>query len=446
MLHFAFSPAIIPLAASLFFSPVVVQAAPTSVSAAGLAIPLGQRKQGVPITKEDGTVNTDSLQRQLQFIKAKYQQSIAAYLQNTGETLGEILEQANDTASSSSQSAQSGQTAPQAVSGSQTRRRKRQSEQLYDYQNDLLWAGDVRLGTPPQDFTILFDTGSADLWVPSSDVQCTGCNGNKYDPSLSTTSQNKPGHFEIYYGDGSSTSGPIYTDVLQIGDFYDNNAYFSAVDQMSDSFASEPEDGIMGMAYASISDIQPRSQSQATSKPFGLRIAKTADGTSELFLGGPNPNMYSGRIEWHPVQKQAYYNITGQVYLGGNAVFNDPRSTIIDSGTTLIIAPPGDADAFWAQVPGATKWDQSDGYYIYPCAKTPQVSFNFDGGKKWTVRAVDMNLGKTSSHSQKCVGAIAGVDVGLGPSTWILGCSFLKNVYTVFDPADTNSVGFAVPA
>ncbi|CEQ38877.1 SPOSA6832_00367, partial [Sporobolomyces salmonicolor] len=182
----------------------------------------------------------------------------------------------------------------------------------------------------------------------------------------------------------------------------------------------------MGMAYASISDIQPRSQSQATSKPFGLRIAKTADGTSELFLGGPNPNMYSGRIEWHPVQKQAYYNITGQVYLGGNAVFNDPRSTIIDSGTTLIIAPPGDADAFWAQVPGATKWDQSDGYYIYPCAKTPQVSFNFDGGKKWTVRAVDMNLGKTSSHSQKCVGAIAGVDVGLGPSTWILGCSFLK--------------------
>jgi hypothetical protein len=27
---------------------------------------------------------------------------------------------------------------------------------------------------------------------------------------------------EVYYGDGSSTSGPIYTDVMQIGDFYDD--------------------------------------------------------------------------------------------------------------------------------------------------------------------------------------------------------------------------------
>jgi len=74
-----------------------------------------------------------------------------------------------------------------------------------------------------------------------------------------------------------------------------------------------------------------------------------------------------------------------------------------------------------------------------------------------------MNLGRVSSHSQYCVGAVAGVDVGLGDSTWILGCSFLKvslsflsfssfrlltsinvqNVYTVFDPSDGNQVGFA---
>jgi len=29
-------------------------------------------------------------------------------------------------------------------------------------------------------------------------------------------------YFLVYYGDGSSTSGPIYTDVMQMGEFYDD--------------------------------------------------------------------------------------------------------------------------------------------------------------------------------------------------------------------------------
>jgi hypothetical protein len=96
-----------------------------------------------------------------------------------------------------------------------------------------------------------------------------------------------------------------------------------------------------------------------------------------------------GRIEWHPVRKQAYYNITGDAFLSNNYVFDSPRNTIIDSGkvdpplasqfnrlltsiyhdgfsgSTLIIAPPGDADKFWSQVPGASRWDQAEGYYTF---------------------------------------------------------------------------------
>lgn len=63
---------------------------------------------------------------------------------------------------------------------------------------------------------------------------------------------------------------------------------------------------------------------------------------------------------------------------------------------------------------------------VQPCSQIPKLSFSFDNGRKWAVRPVDMNLGRVSSHSQYCVGAVAGVDIGLGDSTWILGCSFLK--------------------
>ncbi|GAA5892158.1 hypothetical protein JCM6882_005713 [Rhodosporidiobolus microsporus] len=393
----------------------------------GLSIPLSSSKQGVPITKEDGTVNVDALQRQLTLVRAKYQTTIANYLRNTGEKLGEILEQMSNTSS-------------RAMSTSSPQ--KRQAEAIYNYGNDLLWAGRVSLGTPTQDFTIMFDTGSSDFWVPSADVKCTGCQGNRYDPTLSTTARRRNGHFAIAYGDGSSSSGPIYTDVVTIGEFVDDVAWFSAVDQMSDSFANEPEDGIMGMGYASISNIRNR-QSEATSRPFGLRLAKTVDGDSELYLGGANKHFYQGDFEWHTVRKRAYYNISGQIELGSHAVFGSPRSTVIDSGTTVIVASAAEAKTFWAHVPGSAPWDAAEGYYTFPCSSPPKLSFRFDKGKSWSVRAIDFNLGRVSYGSKRCVGAVTGIDVGLGQSTWILGGTFLKNVYTVFDPANTHSVGFA---
>lgn len=45
-------------------------ALPSTISVGGVTVPLMQRKQGVAITKEDGTVNSESLQRQITFIRA----------------------------------------------------------------------------------------------------------------------------------------------------------------------------------------------------------------------------------------------------------------------------------------------------------------------------------------------------------------------------------------
>lgn len=73
-------------------------------------------------------------------------------------------------------------------------RSKRQSEVLKDLNNDLLWAGTVSFGTPTQSFTLLFDTGSSDTWIPSSDQQCTGCRGSdRFDPDLSTSAESQVG-------------------------------------------------------------------------------------------------------------------------------------------------------------------------------------------------------------------------------------------------------------
>lgn len=117
--------------------------------------------------------------------------------------------------------------------------------------------------------------------------------------------------------------------------------------------------------------------------------------------------------------------------------------TIIDSGSTIITAPTSAAKKFWAKVSGSKVYDADQGLYQYPCDSPPDVAFSW-GGKSWSISAdecvssvffltkqgnpsadlagsTSINLGTVSSGSSQCVGSIAGGDLGLGSSVWLLG-------------------------
>lgn len=51
-------------------------------------------------------------------------------------------------------------------------------------------------------------------------------------------------------------------------------------------------------------------------------------------------------------------------------------------------------------------------------------------------------MGRTAQGSSNCVGTLAGQDLGLGDNVWLLGDSFMKNVYSVFS-FEENTIGFA---
>ena len=66
------------------------------------------------------------------------------------------------------------------------------------------------------------------------------------------------------------------------------------------------------------------------------------------------------------------------------------------------------------------------------------------GGKYWPINTQDANLGPLTTGSDTCLGAFYAYGGGdnTGGATWIIGTTFLKNVYTVLRSQPT-AIGFA---
>jgi hypothetical protein len=84
---------------------------------------------------------------------------------------------------------------------------------------DAMYFGEISLGTPPQKFKILFDTGSSNLWVPSVMCKDRAClSHERFNSSLSKSYEEDGAPFTIQYGTGSM-QGMLSKDVLRIGTY-----------------------------------------------------------------------------------------------------------------------------------------------------------------------------------------------------------------------------------
>ncbi len=200
---------------------------------------------------------------------------------------------------------------------------------------------------------------------------------------------------------------------VTVGGVTVNGQFLAAVTEESSQFQTDPTDGIMGMGLPALSSLQSvRARSVVRSVTILLRHFQSAQQTpffytaiqqgvvsqstfafklaqsgSELTIGGTNSDSFTGDIEFHPVSSTIGYWVIG----GGSVTVNGeaPSSvsqiqTIIDSGSTLITAPPAAADAFWQTVQGSSQLEQ--GLYTFPCDSVPEVAFSW-GGNSWSISA-----------------------------------------------------------
>lgn len=88
------------------------------------------------------------------------------------------------------------------------------------------------------------------------------------------------------------------------------------------------------------------------------------------------------------------------------------------AGTTLIYVPPAVASAIYAAIPGAsTSTSESvaggsaSGTYQYPCEAQFELALQFAGAEgSFGIDLADFNIGKSSSDTSMCIGAIMGMD------------------------------------
>ncbi|KIM92347.1 hypothetical protein PILCRDRAFT_83534 [Piloderma croceum F 1598] len=371
------------------------------------------------LTQADGSVNAANLRAHLAASLAKINRGLAAYEKNTGSKH------------------------PLATNSTIDKRATGKNPLTDD--SAQLWYGSISVGTPSKTFTVDFDTGSSDLFLPGSDCGST-CSGHTlYNPKSSSSAKDIGQSFSLQYGDGSTVSGEQWTDSVTLAGLTAKTQTLGAAKQYSSGFESSqfPADGLMGMGFKSISEYNANPVFQTlvadgqTSDPvFAFKLSESG---AELSVGGTDSSLYSGDFTYAKVEQEGYWQVAlDAVSLGGKSVISNIDS-IIDTGTTLIVGDSSNVAEFYKSVPGAKEASNvGQGFYTVPCNSIPSVSLTFNG-QPFDIDSASFNLGPASSGSSDCVGGIAAQD---GENFWVVGDVFLQNTYTVFDVGNSQ-VGFA---
>ncbi|KAK8227156.1 extracellular aspartic protease [Phyllosticta capitalensis] len=308
---------------------------------------------------------------------------------------------------------------------------------------------EISIGTPPQDFKVILDTGSSNLWVPSSECGSIACYlHTKYDSSSSSTYHKNGSSFEIRYGSGS-LSGFVSQDTFQIGDVKVKKQDFAeATSEPGLAFAFGRFDGILGLGYDTISvnHIVPPfynmiEQGLVDEPVFAFYLSDTNEEGSESVatFGGVDSSLYEGKMTKIPLRRKAYWEVQLDSITFGDATADlDNTGAILDTGTSLIALPSTLAELLNKEI-GAKK--SFNGQYTVDCDKRdglPDLTFTLTG-HNFTISAFDYILEVQGS----CISAFMGMDFPepTGPLA-ILGDAFLRRWYSVYDVGN-DAVGLA---
>ncbi|KAG8008738.1 Pepsin A [Nibea albiflora] len=309
---------------------------------------------------------------------------------------------------------------------------------------DLAYFGIISIGTPPQSFKVIFDTGSSNLWVPSVYCSSPACeNHHRFNPSQSSTYKHDGSPLRIRYGTGSMT-GILGYDTVTVGGIAVQNQIFGLSQTEATFMQYMRADGILGLAYPqlSASGATPvfdnmMKEGLVNQDMFSFYLSSKPQKGSVVTFGGVDTNHYTGSISWIPLSSELYWQITvDSVTVNGQVVACDGGcQAIVDTGTSLIVGPQSSISNINSNV-GAKSSQNGD--YVVNCndmGQMPDVTFHIHG-QEFTLPA------SAYIRQTKHYGCRSGFGTGGGSSLWILGDVFIREYYSIFSRSQ-NMVGLA---
>lgn len=342
----------------------------------------------------------------------------------------------------------------------------------------ILYFINVTVGTPPQPFSLQLDTGSSDIWIPStrSDV-CTAsreyCQLGAFDSSNSRTFIDVLRNaFQIQYVDGTQIQGDYIADALTMGDSINLQNVTMGLATMASR-----DLGIMGIGYSageSIAATNPNAiyenvidqlviQGVINSRAYSLYLNDQTADTGNILFGGVDTNKYNGDLIALPVQPDSDTGaltsftvaFTGLSVMDASGNSQLTRSNIavpvvLDSGSTATYFPDDLANAILQGV-GVTSDDIIGN--VVPCSvANEQATFIFafggDGGPRINVSLSQfVNPLPTSPSGAKLTFNDGTEACGFGiyaagQNPIIFGDTFLRSAYVVYD-LEKNEIGLA---
>ncbi|CAD7970772.1 unnamed protein product [Amoebophrya sp. A120] len=338
-------------------------------------------------------------------------------------------------------------------------------------QDNMMFYGDIEIGTPPQNFTVVFDTGSNDLWVPGKLCPDACCKNHKaFAPWKSKTFRTTGTRHDLFYGTGA-VRAQWGTDHVKLGDIEVPWQGVGVTLRETDfPFKESPMDGILGLGL----DMNHYQNKRNFHRPvldnmldkkliehnqYGFYFSGDPTKPGYMTIGKVDPDKILGgdkgatKMQWSPVTMKSRWTIDLVDVKAHDSPFGFcPKkgcTALIDTGTSLITAPESnvkdmisvlgvedDCNGFNNLKP-LTFIFRDDKGENYELDLTPKeyMMEEFDHKGKRTncalgIMPADMEFGYEEPKTQ------------MGKPAWILGDVFIRAFFTVFD-RDGLQVGFA---
>lgn len=323
---------------------------------------------------------------------------------------------------------------------------------IHDYQNAQYY-GDISIGSTGRKFSVIFDTGSSSLWVPSADCGKSCGVHSKYNHTESTTYHENGQDFRLLYGSGP-VSGYLSQDTVVLGDVSLDGYTFGEVTNAKGlglPYVVGKFDGILGLGWPSlaIDGIEPPfvtmvKRGLVSDSKFAFYLGHEDKENGELVLGGYDESHFTGSIKWVPLISETYWQVKLDSLLVGGSNMTKVTKAIVDSGTTFLGAPAKELKALAEKI-GAKPFFLDTSQYTISCSAIPQLpSLDFVmNGKTFSLEANKYVTKVLGIPLVPCLLAFTQIDVPepLGP-LWILGDVFMRQYYSIFDYGNKR-MGFA---